>query len=112
MSQEMTASEQSATNSGIQTLSTAISEIDHCLMRVGESNRDLQKSYQGSDGLEASRLVEQWAQQAGIIQSNLLNMKNTLEQTLGEYNAEQVTSREEVSMMSRTSSSVFDTLSG
>lgn len=112
MSQEMTASEQSATRSGIETLSTTVSSIDRCLQQVGDTNRDLQKSYQGSDGLEASRLIEQWSQQAGIIQSNLLNMKNTLEQTLGEYNAEQVASREEVSTMSRTSASVFDTLSG
>ncbi|NJQ06538.1 WXG100 family type VII secretion target [Streptomyces lonarensis] len=108
----MSASEQSATRSGIQTLNSTASSIDQCLASVRNIQHNLLSSYQGSDGKAAGDLIAKWIGNAEIVLGNLRSMEQTLEHTLVEYGAQQAQSRDEIQQQQRQGDAVFDALSG
>lgn len=106
----MQQSEEGATRGGIMALEQAYSGVLRCQQDVQSTRQNLASGYQGADGGNYGKLLDQWDGHVDTILMNLDRMTDELNETLREHGLAQGSSNESIDAEFARSTSVFDQL--
>ncbi|MDW6056894.1 MULTISPECIES: hypothetical protein [unclassified Streptomyces] len=108
----LTRSEEGATRNGISATEEAFGNIQVCRQDVENTKLNVGGAYGGSDGKQYQDLLQQWDDQAEVISKNLMDVIDTLNETLRSNNLTQGSQKDAVDQEYTQAKSIFDALHG